>query len=178
MGAVKLENLPHYEYEDYAQWDGDWELIDGIAYSMSPSPVMEHQNISANISYELKNSLKNCNKCQSVLALDWVVSEDTVVCPDNMVVCNQDKKSQFITKTPEIIFEILSPSTMKKDRTTKYNLFQENGVKYYILVEPKIQNIELFILENGSYSKVKSSEIFTFNLTTCSFKLNFGNIFD
>ncbi|MEA1918868.1 MAG: Uma2 family endonuclease [Campylobacterota bacterium] len=180
MGAVTLENLPHYTYEDYELWEGEWELIDGIAYAMSPSPVIEHQDISANISYELKKRLKNCSSCKAILAVDWIIADDTVVCPDNMVVCNQTKKTKFIEKTPEIIFEILSPSTKKKDRTTKYNLFQDQGVKYYILVDPKANFAEINILKDGYYKLVAElkNESFTFELENCTFSFNFTDIFE
>jgi Uma2 family endonuclease len=53
--------------------------------------------------------------------------------------------------TPEIIFEVLSLSTKNVDRNRKYNLFQENGVKYYIIVEPKGKFAEVYRLENGFY---------------------------
>ncbi|NOQ29872.1 MAG: Uma2 family endonuclease [Helicobacteraceae bacterium] len=180
MGAARLENLPHYTYEEYENWEGRWELIDGIPYAMSPSPVYAHQDISANISYELKSRLKNCKFCKAVLAVDWIISNDTVVCPDNMVSCTKGIKTKFIEKTPEVIFEILSPSTKKKDRTTKYNLFQEKGVKYYILVDPKGSFAELYILKDGYYKLEAefSNETFNFELDECSFKFNFGNIFD
>lgn len=47
MGAIKLEDIPRYTYDDYKQWEGQWELISGVAYAMSPAPMIEHQSISA-----------------------------------------------------------------------------------------------------------------------------------
>jgi len=178
MGALRLEDLPHYTYDDYKMWEGKWELIDGVPYSMSPSPIFEHQDISSNISYELKSLLKDCKKCKSILAVDWIVSDDTVVCPDNSIVC-EDITSKFIETTPKIIFEVLSPSTKKVDRNRKYNLFQEKGVKYYILVEPKGNFAEVYELVNGYY-KLKgelTEEIFIFDLDECKIEFNFKNIF-
>ena len=93
---------------------------------MAPSPIFEHQNISGNIHIELKTKLKKCNNCTSTLAVDWIISDDTVVCPDNSVVCS-GLKTDFIKSTPKIIFEVLSPSTKRVDRNRKYNLFQEEG---------------------------------------------------
>lgn len=178
MGALRIEDLPHYTYDDYKIWEGKWELIDGVPYSMAPSPIFEHQNISAEISFELKSILKNCKKCTSVLAVDWKIEDDTVVCPDNAVVCNEIK-TNFIEDTPAIIFEVLSPATKKKDRTIKYNIFQEQGVKYYILVEPKGSFAEVYKLENGFY-KLKgefTNELYSFDLDDCKVDFNFGNIF-
>mgnify|MGYP005844679577 CR=1 FL=1 len=178
MGALRFEDLPHYTYDDYKIWEGKWELIDGIPYAMAPSPIFEHQNLSGKIHIELNSLLKNCKKCTSVLAVDWKIEDDTVVCPDNAVVCNEIK-TNFIEDVPAIIFEVLSPATKKKDRTIKYNIFQEQGVKYYILVEPKGSFAEVYKLENGFY-KLKgefTNEIYSFNLDDCKVDFNFGNIF-
>ena len=150
MATVRVEDLPHYSYDDYKIWEGRWELIDGIAYAMAPSPIFAHQNITAEISYELKSILKKCKKCKSVLAVDWKIADDTVVCPDNSVVCSEIT-TDFIEDVPKIIFEVLSPSTKKVDRNRKYNLFQEQGVKYYILVEPKGNFAEVYELKNHFY---------------------------
>ncbi|SHO80607.1 hypothetical protein MNB_SV-15-321 [hydrothermal vent metagenome] len=178
MGALRDE-LPHYTYDDYKIWEGNWELIDGIPYAMAPSPIFEHQDISGNIHIELKSKLKKCKNCRSALAVDWVVSDDTVVCPDNSVVCG-GFKTKFITTTPKIIFEVLSPSTKRVDRNRKYNLFQEEGVEYYILVEPKGSFAEVYKLENGFYKLQGefSDEKFIFELDDCKIKFDFENIFE
>jgi len=179
MGALRLEDLPHYTYDEYKLWKGKWELIDGIAYAMSPSPIFAHQNISGYIHIELNNALKKCKKCTSVLAVDWKIEDDTVVCPDNAVVCNEIK-TNFIEDVPKMIFEVLSPSTKKKDRTVKYNIFQEQGVKYYILVEPKGNFVEVYKLINGYYKLQGefTDETYSFALDDCKVDFNFGNIFN
>ncbi|HRF57820.1 MAG TPA: Uma2 family endonuclease, partial [Campylobacterales bacterium] len=115
MGALKLEHLPSYTYDDYANWEGKWELIHGIAYNMSPAPVKKHQFISSNIAWELKNALLDCPRCIALLPVDWRISDDTVVCPDNLVVCDEDMEGAYIVKAPLIIFEVLSKSTASKD---------------------------------------------------------------
>ena len=178
MGALRLDDLPHYVYDDYKIWEGKWELINGVPYAMAPSPIFEHQNISGNIHIELSNILKQCKNCTSVLAVDWKISDDTVVCPDNSVVCNEIK-SNFIEDVPQIIFEVLSPSTKKKDRTVKYNIFQEEGVKYYILVEPKGNFAEVYKLLNGYYKLDGefTTEKYTFEIDDCKIDFDFKNIF-
>ncbi|MDQ7060096.1 MAG: Uma2 family endonuclease [Sulfurimonas sp.] len=179
MRALRLEDLPRYDYDDYKTWEGRWELINGVPYSMSPSPTFEHQNISQNISYELKRLLKKCKDCKSVIALDWIVSDNTIVCPDNVILCNETQ-SKFIQTPPKVIFEVLSPSTKKKDRTIKYDIFQEQGVKYYILLEPKGNFAEVYKLTNGFY-KLKgefTDEEYIFNLDECKINFSFKNIFE
>jgi len=178
MGALR-DDLPHYTYDDYKIWEGNWELIDGIAYAMAPSPIFEHQDISGNIHTELKSRLKKCKNCKSALAVDWIVSDDTVVCPDNSVVCSEFK-TDFIKVTPKIIFEVLSPSTKRVDRGRKYHLYQEEGVEYYVMVEPKGNFAEVYRLENGFY-KLKgefTNENFIFEFDGCQIEFSFGSIFE
>ena len=178
MSTLKIEDLPHYTYDDYKIWEGKWELINGIAYAMAPSPIFEHQDISANISFELKTKLTNCKNCKSAIAVDWKIANDIVVCPDNSVICNQ-LITDFIEEAPCIIFEVLSPSTKKTDRNRKYNLFQEQGVKYYILVEPKGRFAEIYQLEDGFY-RLKgelTNEKYDFELHDCKIEFDFKNIF-
>jgi len=179
MGALRLEDLPHYTYEEYKIWEGNWELIDGVPYSMAPSPIFEHQNISANIHIELKAKLRPCQNCKPALAVDWIISDDTIVCPDNSVVCNISD-SNFIEKTPEIIFEVLSPSTKTKDRNRKYNLFQEKNVKYYVLVEPKGSFAEVYMIKNSFYKLQGefTNEKFIFEIDRCNIEFDFNNIFE
>ena len=179
MGAIRIEDLPHYTYDDYKIWEGRWEIIDGIAFSMAPSPIFEHQEISGDIHLELKSSLKQCKNCKAALAVDWIISDDTVVCPDNSVVCNTPK-TKFIRTSPKIIFEVLSPSTKKIDRNRKYNLFQEQGVKSYILVEPKGRFAEVYKLENGFYilQGEFTDEKYEFEIDDCKIEFNFTNIFE
>lgn len=62
MGMLKEEYLPHYNYADYCQWEGNLELIYGQAYAMNPSPTFEHQEISLTIARELRSILKNCKQ--------------------------------------------------------------------------------------------------------------------
>lgn len=179
MGVLRLEDLPRYSYDDYKLWEGKWELIEGVAYSMAPSPISTHQDLSGNIHIELKEKLKNCKNCKAILAVDWIISDDTTVCPDNTIVCNK-KNTNFIQTVPEVIFEVLSPSTKKKDRTVKYNIFQEQGVKYYILVEPKGDFAEVYKLINGYYKLEGefTQEQYLFEFNNCKINFDFNNIFE
>jgi Uma2 family endonuclease len=83
--ALKRNNLPKYTVSDYEQWEGRWELIDGIPFAMSPLPNTKHQWINSNIIYELKSALKECNGCRAYMPIDWRISDDTVVQPDASV---------------------------------------------------------------------------------------------
>lgn len=179
MKAIKLEYIPRYTYADYAQWEGRWELIEGIPYAMSPLPVMKHQIVSNNINIQLVELIKGCGSCKVLLPVDWKIDEDTVVQPDNLVVCGEVGGS-YLTKTPVLIFEILSPSTAFKDKNIKYKLYEAMGVKYYIIVDIEARVAEVFELENGVYKKLKDSQtdVIPFDLGECSIDFDFGRIWD
>jgi Uma2 family endonuclease len=178
MGA--LDYLPHYCYDDYKQWSGDWELIDGIAYAMAPSPSFTHQEINARIIFQLMQQIQECKHCKALAELDWKIDENTVVRPDTLLVCNVGNKRQFLSKTPQIIFEILSPSTKQKDRGLKYHLYESQGVEYYILVEPTGMFAEVYKLTNGHYRLEGEfkKENYRFELEECTIDFNFEAVFD
>lgn len=113
MHELQARDLPHYTYEDYILWEGKWEIICGLVYAMSPAPSIQHQKISSRIERILEEKLSNCERCFALLPVDWKITDDTIVQPDN---------EQYITKSPDIIFEVLSKSTAHKDRTTKFHL--------------------------------------------------------
>lgn len=154
MSELKIEDLPRYTYEDYSQWEGRWELIHGVAYAMSPSPGIEHQAISQQIASQLQRVLEHCAACHALLPVDWKIDEETVVQPDNLVVCGELEKTAYLNKAPVLIFEVLSKSTAHKDRTTKYRLYEREGVKYYVLVDPVERLAKVYRLLDGRYMKI------------------------
>jgi Uma2 family endonuclease len=171
------EELPHYVYEDYALWEGRWELIEGIPYAMKPSPDFRHQRISLKIARLLDEALDGCDVCRAVLPVDWRVTEDTVVQPDNMVICYRPSGA-FLTKAPALIFEILSPSTARKDKRTKYGIYEREGVAYYCIVDPENKATEIYRLDEGRYVKQMDAvdELFAFDLGKCRIKFDFARI--
>jgi Uma2 family endonuclease len=156
MNAVKI--LPHYTYEDYCLWEGRWELIEGIPYAMSPAPDLKHQWIVANIIYELKGALKNsrCKHCKVYDFIDIKIEDDTILQPDCSVVCGTTKK-RYLDFPPALAVEILSNSTVLKDRHTKFALYQNFGIKYYLIVDPEKESVEIYYLENSKYTLQESS---------------------
>jgi len=176
MSPLKLEDLPHYTYDDYKNWEGNnWEIIYGQAYSTKPTPILKHQAISANIAWELNNVFNDCKHCTPLLPIDWKISDDTVVQPDNSVICHEPQNEAYITKAPRIIFEILSKSTAKKDKGLKYNLYEQEGVNYYIIVDTKEQIAKVYELKDGKYIKVcdASDETVKFDIKECSGEMEF-----
>jgi len=178
MDAMMLEHLPHYTYEDYKQWEGDWELIYGIPFAMAPAPVKRHQQLMGRIFAILDEALEACEDCEVVPEEDWKVREDLVLRPDVVVVC-RDENEKYITKAPEIVFEIVSPSTAKKDENLKFAIYAQEGVKYYILVYPEDLTAKVFKNVEGRFKKVGDfmEGVAGFDKAECPVAIDFGRLF-
>lgn len=178
MGVLKDEYYPHYTYEEYMLWEGDRELIAGIPYAMTPAPMIKHQKISNRIARYLDEALQECETCQALLLIDWKISEHTVVQPDNLVICHTPRNEAYITETPTVIFEVLSKSTADKDRNLKYHHYEQEGVGYYVIVDPDEELAKIYRLKDGHYIKVSDTHdsSIDFNLETFSFSFNFSKI--
>lgn len=74
MGALKLDDLPHYTYEAVVNTAVVVEFIYGIAYAMSPMPLIRHQHISHKIAWQLEDIFQECTLCQPLLPIDWKIS--------------------------------------------------------------------------------------------------------
>ena len=176
MNAKK--HLPHYNYKDYEGWEGKWELIDGIPRSMSPAPNIKHQRISLKLGRYFDEAMEACKACYASMPIDWKVNDHTVVQPDLLIVCHETG-DQYLEKAPELVVEILSPSTAHKDRHLKYELYEEQGVKYYLIVNPVNETIEIYCLDQ-SYKLVstidKVNTSFEFSIQTCQFPLDFSKV--
>jgi Uma2 family endonuclease len=170
--------LPHYTYADYVQWEGRWEIIDGIPFAMSPQPSFRHQRISHRIAEELGRALEGCERCRAVLPVDWKISEDTVVQPDNMVVCGEVTTEAYLDRPPVLIFEVLSPSTEQKDRVVKAELYASQGVQYYVLVNPDLLQAEVMELQGGEYrlQATLHEGTWRFDLGECQIEVDFGRL--
>ena len=173
--GLKAKILPNYTYEDYCQWEGRWEVIEGIPYAMSPMPSPKHQNIAGNIHAEFRDALKrnNCD-CKVYQPIDIKTADNTIVNPDVIIVCKPIEK-QYLDFPPAIVVEILSPSTHLKDKNTKYDLYQDFGIRYYLIIDPDKETIEIYKLdEEGKYQLVNDEE---FQLTDkCAIKPDFKSI--
>ena len=113
--------------------------------------------------------------------MDWKIDDEIVVRPDSLVICHLEKTRAYLSQTPKIIFEVLSPSTKSKDRNFKSLLYAQKDVKYYILVEPAGMFAEVYKLINGKY-KLEGEfkeENYTFDLDNeCTFDFSFKEVFD
>jgi len=169
-----LRYIPHYTLEDYQRWEGAWELIQGMPYDMSPSPKRKHQRMSIRISHSLTNAIAEsemvCKDCEVYYELDWIVSDDTVVRPDIMVVCG-NFTDDFLRFPPALIVEILSPTTAFKDNTVKLDIYARNGVRHYIIIDPETRQVKVYAL-NGSQYREHDSDVFSLT-DSCTLHVDF-----
>jgi len=148
-----------YTYNDYLCWPVDerWELINGIAYAMSPAPKTAHQRLSVLLSSAIFNYLED-KSCEVFTApFDVKLAEDTVVQPDLSIICDKDKiDEKACNGAPDLVIEILSDSTAYKDMTEKRLLYEKHGVKEYWIINPDLPEIIQFILKKDKFGKFES----------------------
>ena len=175
---MSLARILNYTYDDYKQWEGDWELIDGMAVAMAPAPVRIHQRLAGEIFIALNDTIEECIECEVLYEVDWKVDEETVLRPDIVLSCD-DESEVYLSKAPKIIVEILSPSTAKKDETIKFDIYQKEGVQYYILVYPDDLKAKVFSLKDGRYIKVGdfTHEVLNFDDIECDMSVDFAKVF-
>ena len=176
---MSVAQILNYTYEDYKNWEGSWELIDGIPVSMAPAPVKIHQKIASELFFQLKQELNDdCEECEVLYETDWKISDATTLRPDIVLVCN-DEGEAYLSKAPKIVIEILSPSTAKKDETIKFDIYEEEKVQYYILVYPKDLKAKVYTLDKNKYTKVAdfTNEKLVFEELVCELELDFEKVF-
>ncbi len=156
MDAVQAE--VYYTYQDYLTWPDypRYELIDGQPYMMaSPSP--EHQEIILALGSQFHGFLKGKPCRVFTLPLDVRLNEnrfdDTVVQPDLLVVCDNNKITKKCCEgAPDLVIEIVSPSSGQMDRLIKFKRYQRAGVREYWIVDPETRIVQVHVLNDGTYT--------------------------
>ena len=160
---MPLPKEERYTLSDALSWDEHdrIELIEGAPAMMAP-PSRIHQEIVAELTRQLGNYLegKKCKVYPAPFAVrpfekndDSPEDVDTLVEPDISIVCDSDKLDDIGCKgAPDMVAEVLSPSTQRHDRLVKYNLYQRAGVREYWIVDPTAKSVQTFVLEDGHYT--------------------------
>ena len=169
LPARKLDR--RYTYADYRTWPDDerWELIDGVAWNMSPAPSSRHQGILGELYLQVAPRLKG-TLCRVFLAPFDVLLPETdsqreddipsVVQPDLTVICNVSRITERgCFGAPDWVVEILSPWTLKKDLDAKFALYERSGIREYWLVDPGNRTVHVYRLEaSGRYGDAAIKE--------------------
>ncbi len=127
------------------------ELLDGRTVMMS-SPSVNHNRVASNIYLAFWSYLKG-KTCETFSdGVDVYLSEKDRVIPDVMIICNRNIiHLDGIHGAPDLVVEVLSPSTAKNDKGYKKDLYEKSGVKEYWIVDPNMRSIEAYLLSNGRY---------------------------
>ena len=154
-----------YTFADILTWDENEraEIIDGEAVMMAP-PSSIHQEIAAELTRQFGNYLegKRCKVYPAPFGVrlferdgDAPEDVDTMVEPDISVVCDRSKIDNHGCKgAPDLVIEILSPSTRRHDRLVKLNLYQRAGVREYWIVDPESKSVQVFTQDGGGSLKL------------------------
>ena len=157
-----------YTYEDYSKINDNKrrEVINGVIYAMT-APLRDHQGILMNLSNQFYNYLRG-KKCQVYPAPfdvrlprkgETKVTVSTVVQPDIVIICDKSKLDRRgCVGSPDLIIEILSPSTAGIDKIKKLNLYQEHSIAEYWIVDPSNQVVDKFALDKdtGKYNRAET----------------------
>ena len=160
-----LDLNKRYAYADYLTWMDDVrrELIEGFI-KLLPAPRRTHAKVSRKISWHFEAIvMKNKCNCEVYYApFDVRLPQNgetendkifTVVQPDICVVCDPSKLDDYgCLGAPDLIVEILSPSTGRRDLSEKFALYEKSGVREYWVVYPKDETVQVFLLQDdGTY---------------------------
>jgi len=151
-----------WTYADYCGWPDDerWELIDGVAYAMVPAPMRLHQEIVSDLHYLLRRQLEGrpCHVYPS--PFDVRLPErgeaddliDTVVQPDISVFGSEEHlDAKGARGAPDLVIEVLSPSTSARDMIIKRALYERHGVSEYWIVDGESRTQYRFVMEQGRF---------------------------
>jgi len=128
------------------------ERIDGKIVAMSPRPSWNHSRVAFNIAHIFERHLYG-KKCTPIAdGVDLYLDDDNWFIPDFMIVCDPDKiKPDGIHGAPDLVVEVLSPGTMKADKTRKKEAYARAGVREYWLIDPISKSIEIYYNAGGEF---------------------------
>lgn len=151
---ISLNEFNNMETKDEIKY----ELIDGIVL-MSPRPNYRHQEIMGNLYLEIGNYLKG-KQCKVFTGAELEINNDVII-PDLSVICGlEDSNFQRYKEAPELVIEILGPSSQYTDTFTKLYKYELFGVKEYWIADPKNESITVFNFENKTNNVYDRTEKF------------------
>ncbi|MBD3629313.1 Uma2 family endonuclease [Cyclobacterium sp.] len=180
-----------YSYADYLTWQMDEmvELIKGKVFrSAAAAPRRIHQEISGKVFNKLFNFLENhsCKVYEAPFDVRLPVKSkmnkdiDTVVQPDICVICDKSKLDDLgCIGAPDLIVEILSPGSNKKELKNKYEVYEESGVLEYWVIHPDEQTVMAYTLKEGKYipSRLMTSGDVIRSVSISGFQLDLKYVF-
>ena len=146
-------------YESYLKTPDDerYELLDGMLV-MEPAPLTTHQYVLGNLHHAVRSFLDEHNLGEVYISpTDVVLSDTNVMQPDLLFVSAE--RAHIVTReniqgAPELVVEVLSPSTAERDKTLKLDLYARHGVKEYWLVDPNAKTVMVLLLGEHGFETV------------------------
>jgi Uma2 family endonuclease len=126
----------------------------------------------------LYTQLEECLECEVLGEIDYKVDDYTTLKPDIVLTCGETNE-RYLTKAPEIVVEIISKSTARRDEVHKFAIYEKEKVNYYIIVYPDDLRAKIYQLKNSTYDKVGDflEDAYTFEETACKVSLDFKKVF-
>lgn len=184
-----LDFKKEYTYADYLLWHFKErvELLRGKVREMSPAPNRRHQTVLTNLMKQFFDVTEN--KCCNLFIAPFDVrlpipsakKNTTVVQPDICIVCDNSKLDDLgCNGAPDLIVEVLSPNHTKHDAETKFNLYEEAGVKEYWMVSIESKTVLVYSLKDGKYMGLRpfTLEQYVESVLFPDFRLSVDAIFD
>lgn len=169
MSSPARGNIQH-TYGEYLTWSDEqrYELIEGVAYAMTPSPSRTHQRIVGELFRQIADALEE-GPCEvNIAPLDVRFPADgesddaivTVVQPDLFVVCDPGKLDERGCRgAPDWVIEVISPQSAAHDQITKLATYERHGIKEYWLVHPIDRIVFVYCLEGDRYGRPSLHEL-------------------
>lgn len=128
------------------------EMLNGKIVAMSPRPAVNHNRVIGNIFYAVMGYLRG-KSCEPFAdGTDVYLTEKDRVVPDVMIICKKEIiKRNGVHGAPDLVVEVLSPGTEKRDRGYKKDLYEKSGVREYWLVEPETKTVEVYLLKEKKF---------------------------
>lgn len=168
-GSAPYQDKKRLTYADYARLPEEpgfrYEIIDGVLLR-DPSPSFHHQRVSRRLQRIIEDYINKVDPLGEVFnaPLDLSLAEHTVVQPDLLYLPgSRPAQNDPIDVVPELVVEVISPSTGKKDRVLKLNHYQASGILHYWIVDPEESFIEAYELRDGHYVSIARSHTGTFS---------------
>lgn len=187
MAAIMLQpsTAVKFTYEDFLNLPDDnkrYEIIDGELY-MSPLPTLYHQSTAGNLFYSLSDFVRAGKLGKVFFAPCAVVLSDANVVEPDILFVSKDRLNILaetgVQGAPDLVVEILSPSTEKRDRNIKLKMYAKFGVRECWLVDPVNKTVEIYRLDKKNFKlaeKLTVSDVLTTPLLP-SFTISVRDIF-
>ena len=169
MSLARRDEKIH-TYGEYYTWETNqrYELIDGVAYLMSPAPTVPHQLLAGELYRQIANQLRGhlCRPFIAPVDIRLPIGNqhddaiETVVQPDVFVVCDPSKIDiRGVRGAPDWVIEVLSPSTAGHDQTLKLQVYERTGVREVWMAHPTDRTVAVYVLANGNFDRPRISEM-------------------